>query len=621
MKIVPILHQQIVQLRWHVLACLGLIMVLPLEEAVVNWREGAGFYAAGMAVASVFLAPLLAGLIACANVQADLDDRRYTFWRSKPVGAASFITIKFAIGLLLALFIFAFPVVFGLVGDKMYPRTFDRVDAAAPIYWNFLLITVMAYSVCFLCNVLMRKTARAWLIGIAVSCFVLVIPFILPLQFKDINSDFLNRISAIYLYMMFGASLAAFCCSLAAIAYDWHFQANIKGLLWAVAGMVFLLILVCSRQIANITVLDEIQAPETFDGRIGKTDNQLFGLCFGTISIENDNIKLNPVDAASRRELIIQRGEKLKSLLPEQSGLRCDSHMGLYPVYITRGNKLFMFSIWSYYKAQPGEQQTFVRQYVKLYACVSEIDNGFNIPVSILDISDSLIDNSFPAVTVREIENKLIMVAGKSYAVVEIDNDGRLNVLDKQHNAFNRYYSYSSGANITISLIPIDMLYIKNRIKFSIDVCKSTYTGYKMEYSCVDIVGDKISFCRFSNEGIRRYEVERWDDKSVYCTVRDSRPFTLLEQMFGGVYEWNNSFVKDGKLYIYGRQKLMVFDIRSEHIRKLGHWERVREEFSINDVEILDNGNILLTASERQRFDNGKQWRWKRYLYLLKNPE
>ena len=49
MRIAGIIHQQICQLRWYLLACLGLIMVLPIEEAVVNFRAGAGFYSVSLA--------------------------------------------------------------------------------------------------------------------------------------------------------------------------------------------------------------------------------------------------------------------------------------------------------------------------------------------------------------------------------------------------------------------------------------------------------------------------------------------------------------------------------------------------------------------------------------------
>jgi len=82
MRIQGIIHQQVCQLRWHLLACLGLIMVLPIEDAVVNLREGDGFHSIRLVYAAITFSPLLAGLIACANVQGDLNEKRYIFWRS-----------------------------------------------------------------------------------------------------------------------------------------------------------------------------------------------------------------------------------------------------------------------------------------------------------------------------------------------------------------------------------------------------------------------------------------------------------------------------------------------------------------------------------------------------------
>ena len=71
MRTRTIIHQQICQLRWHILACVGLIMVLPIEEAMVSFRAGDGFHSVALVVAAVTFSPLLAGLIACANVQGN----------------------------------------------------------------------------------------------------------------------------------------------------------------------------------------------------------------------------------------------------------------------------------------------------------------------------------------------------------------------------------------------------------------------------------------------------------------------------------------------------------------------------------------------------------------------
>ena len=118
MKIGRIIHQQIMQLRWHFLACLGLMMVLPIEEAILSLKDGNGFYATGISLGiPVMAGPLLAGLIACANVQADLADKRYVFWRSKPVGVKSFMAIKYLVGLFMAFIVIASPVVFTLISS------------------------------------------------------------------------------------------------------------------------------------------------------------------------------------------------------------------------------------------------------------------------------------------------------------------------------------------------------------------------------------------------------------------------------------------------------------------------------------------------------------------------
>ena len=105
MKISSIIRQQICQLKWYILACIGIIMILPIENALVDFKEGYGFQSASMDPFSTIFAPLLAGLIACANIQGDLQDKRYTFWRSKPAGIKKIMSLKYFVGLIISLFI------------------------------------------------------------------------------------------------------------------------------------------------------------------------------------------------------------------------------------------------------------------------------------------------------------------------------------------------------------------------------------------------------------------------------------------------------------------------------------------------------------------------------------
>ena len=91
--------------------------------------------------------------------------------------------------------------------------------------------------------------------------------------------------------------------------------------------------------------------------------------------------------------------------------------------------------------------------------------------------------------------------------------------------------------------------------------------------------------------------------------------------MFGQIGGGNRYFVKSGKFYVYHFNKLMVFDIHSEQIRKLGHFERVSESFRMQDVEVLSDGNILMSATTGSKhLPDGRRSTMKS-LYLLKNPE
>ena len=255
MRVAGIIHQQICQLRWHLLACLGLIMVLPVEEALVNLKAGGGFYSASMTIAAFTFGPLLAGLIACANVQGDLDEKRYIFWRSKPANVKLLMTLKFFVGLIASLIILACPIVFAIATVVLFAK--ERIESETMYSVPFLvLIAIMTYSLCFACNVLVRKSARAWLIGMLLAGLLLVLPFVLPLNYKDVVTDTLRWTLSAYIVIVLGASAAAFVFSLYATQHDWHLRTNLKGLLWVGAGLLFVLMMLFSSQVANIKVLD-----------------------------------------------------------------------------------------------------------------------------------------------------------------------------------------------------------------------------------------------------------------------------------------------------------------------------------------------------------------------------
>ena len=133
---------------------------------------------------------------------------RSPFWRSKPVGVKTFIAIKYLVGLFIAFVVIAFPFLFSIVSCSIVKNAEIELGFYQLIA-NSLFISLLTYSLCFFCNTLVRKTARAWLIGMAMTVFLLLLPFILPLNLTEIR-EVIIAASAIYLSVTLATSLIAF---------------------------------------------------------------------------------------------------------------------------------------------------------------------------------------------------------------------------------------------------------------------------------------------------------------------------------------------------------------------------------------------------------------------------
>ena len=636
MRVSGIIHQQICQLKWHLLACLGLIMLLPIEEAIVNLKEGDGFFSTAVIFPAVMFGPLLAGLIACANVQGDLNEKRYIFWRSKPANLKLLISLKFFIGLIASLLVIACPVVFSFVTNIIWNE--DGIDRE---FFNFyvplpILVAIMTYSLCFATNVLVRKTARAWLIGMLIGCFLLVLPFMLPLDYKDFVSDVIFLTFGFYLAIILVASAAAFVFALFAAQHDWHLRTNLKGMLWAGAGLAFALLMLFSSQVANIKVLQEKEIEFSWDNRRSLDyagsrvvyqghsyiDDDKDGISFHKIG--SGNVGVDPysnigTDLAGRR---INYGPRVVGYFEE-----------IYPLngkllYRDAGNEIFSFSIHTYYRKESTESMgREITKYIheKVYLRSYKYMGNSWIHVSELDLSDCLTDNRSPGIAMRLIGDKIIVFIRHSFVVVDITNPGELKLIDKKLDVLKKYrpFTYKDRQKeFTIPLLPIEGIGLEERIQLSIDMNYRFHYGGSAIYesSIVDVHDGKFAFFFVTYDDIARFDVIRWDDEKVYCRFSVSRPFTILEGVTEAPRPYRGRFVKNGKLYYHGDKTLLVFDIRSNRgIRKLGHF--VRMDYDIEDIAVLENGNILLCVRWDEDFRRIRSNEQKNYLYLLKNPE
>lgn len=619
MRVAGIIHQQICQLRWHLLACLGLLMVLPIEEALVNLRAGSGFYSAGMVAAAITFSPLLAGLLACAIVQGDLDEKRYIFWRSKPAKVKLLMTLKFFVGLVASLLVLACPLVFAIVTIVLFAQEHVERELMFSVPF-FVLIAIMTYSLCFACNVLVRKTARSWLIGMLLAGFLLVIPFILPLGFRDFVTDVAMWTPISFVLTVFVALVAAFVFALYATQHDWHLRTNLKALLWVGGGLVFVLLMLLKSQIANIKVFDEKQI-ESSSGW-GTLDNFQNRIIFGGrsyVDVGKDRITLHKIAASPiHGNLAIDSAGRQTIYGPRVKGLSEDTYprwgRGLYK---NDGNDIYYFVILAYYKKEEEEHHD-KRIYEKIYLRSYKLTDESWMPVNELDISDCLANKTYIVrMAMQLVDNVIVACINRSCIVVDVTDPVQLKRIETNVDGLKYVYSLDRRKEFHIPLIPVKDISMEERIRLSIDVVY--HYGRMHESSVVDIHNSKIAFFLASNMDVARYDVTRWDEENVYCKFITARPFTILESI-GGLY-FDNAFVKDGNLYCYGKDTLLVFDVRSKHgIRKLGHF--VRMDYRIVDIAVLDDGNILLSVRWQNDFspsytpDNSR----KRYLYLLKNP-
>jgi len=470
----------------------------------------------------------------------------------------------------------------------------------------------MTYSLCFACNVLVRKTARSWLIGILLGGFLLVLPFILPLNYRDFVSDVMMWALNSYLVVVFGASAVAFVFALYATQHDWHLRTSLKGLLWVGAGLLFVLMMLFSSQVANIKVLQERPLKDDEVGPSWNKSLQLIAdrLVFqgrSYVAIGKDGISLSNIGNTPHAGIPPVPWPDGRTTQPYPN----PSSGGLYKKV---GDSLYSFASRAEYHRE-GQGKTTV--YEKVRMARYKLAGESWMPAGELDLSDCLAGRTTILRTaMRLIDDVIVACINESCIVVDVTKPGELKRIDTKLDALKYGRSLNRQKEFAIPLIPVKEISIEERIKLSIDLNYGRGTIY--ESSIVDVDDGKVAFFIVSREDIARFDVIRWDQDNIYCKFIAARPFTILETIMGRLYS-GEAFVKGGNLYCRGKDTLLVFDVRSSHrIRKLGHF--VRMSCVIEDFAVLDDGRILLYLWRDKDLGIGGRYHQQRYLCLLENP-
>jgi hypothetical protein len=431
--------------------------------------------------------------------------------------------------------------------------------------------------------------------------------------------------------------MLAFIVSLFAVSCNWHLQTNLKGLLWTGAALVFLIMLLFTRQVANIKVLDEVELPKEY-AFIGSL-RELYQSGQERHMLNVDTSKGKIELKSTYIELSEESQRKYESDKLLYSVGQTDLELIMYPHYDvdrishTIGDDNYFFKLDGYIHREEIRKNAYRESLEKVYLCSYKLLEGVcPLGVSALDLSDCIVENGMDKISLRKFNDKLIVFIQDSFVVVQIKEDGNLEIIGKHVNGLKGYSSYQRHRDrvYKIPLIPIQDISIEERVKLSVDINYRYYQMYSpwrdrgrfSKYSLVDVNDNRISFCLFDEGELARFDVVRWDEDYIYCEFRDSRQFTFLEMLYSNQgYFYETFFVKDGKFYYYERLKLLVFDIRSDRIRKLGHFQHLRHDFGINDLEVLDDGNLLLYVNTGLREFNDGSRATIQSLSLLKNPE
>jgi hypothetical protein len=444
----------------------------------------------------------------------------------------------------------------------------------------------------------------------------------LPLNFKDFIIDIATFTFGSLIAIILVTS-AAFLFALYAVKFDWHLKTNLKGLLWVIAGLAFVLLMLFSSQVANIKVLQEkeIKLSQRNWPLIQNIGDKLILQGKRYIQIEKDNISL-----------INKSGVPIYGVfnhLPDIEGYNADRYPKEGKLYKNVGDDIYSFNIHVYFRHEGEGESTktfFEKAFLRSYKHPDR-----QKPVCELDISDCLTGRKrWIRTAMRLIDDKLIACVNNSCILLDATDPNELKLIDKKIDVLKRYLPFTYKARVkelSIPLVPIEEISMEERIRLSIDLNYGFWDKNNKIYesSIVDVDDDKFAFFFVDYEDVARFDVTGWDEENVYCTFSGARPFTILEVFTAsGHFDYDN-IVKNGKLYSYDKNTLMVFDVRSKSkIRKLGHF--VRMEYEIKDITVLEDGNILACMQWQYDPDDYGLDRLKKedrhyYLYLLKDPE
>jgi hypothetical protein len=210
---------------------------------------------------------VLAIFVAAGATCRDLGDHLENFWRSRPIGAARLMLVKYFVGLAVVLIACDLP----LVLEVQFNRDKNAVVLIAwmPFLW------IALYSLGFLAGCLVRSTAHAAMLGLAAMLLVYFLPVVLPpLQWMNVTTitddvtfgtwpDIWTRGNLAFAVGMLGLAVMAVAAALMAVRRGWRIESGRKMMYGSVAAAVLFLFASAAFQLGtNLPILQQIDLPQ-----------------------------------------------------------------------------------------------------------------------------------------------------------------------------------------------------------------------------------------------------------------------------------------------------------------------------------------------------------------------
>ena len=245
------------EVRTFLWIAFGVFIGLPSVAGVeVAYQYAHGFQFVASPWIGIF-GGVLAVFVAVGITCRDLNGRLEDFWRSRPVGAAEWMLVKFVAGLATVLVACILPLAieFVLAVHK------DDVEALLwfPFLWNAL------YGLGFLSGCLVRRPSHAAMLGLVAMLLVYLLPFVLPplewLNIKSVMDEptrFLRE-RAEFAAGMLGIAAAALVFSLVAVTNSWQIASGRKFMYGSVSAVLVILFASASYQLGtNMPILQQV---------------------------------------------------------------------------------------------------------------------------------------------------------------------------------------------------------------------------------------------------------------------------------------------------------------------------------------------------------------------------